>query len=237
MTGQNCVTAPYTLRCDDPIQLQHVYGGRIAAAFAFSFDYLEQAHVSVVVDGVTKIDGTDYDWTGDKQITFRAGSVPASGEEIVIFRDTPENDQIVQWNNGSYIIQSDLNESDLQWLYNIQEQRDWLQIVTGGGSGPNDLVTLGALGDVNLADPVQAPQFLSPDPTSGKWVNRLFQLSDIPADALITEAEQNAGVTPTDAKLFTALAAAKRFDNLIQKATPLGLITKPARSGFRTTST
>ena len=197
-------------------------GDGIAAAFAFSFDYLEQAHVSVVVDGVTKIDGTDYDWTGDKQITFRAGSVPASGEEVVILRDTPEGDQIVQWNNGSYIIQSDLNESDLQWLYNIQEQRDWLQRVTGGGSGVTDLVTLGALGDVTLADPVQAPQFLSPDPTSGKWVNRLFQLSDIPADALITEAKQNAGVTPLDINLFTALAAAKRFDNLIQKTLPPG---------------
>lgn len=94
------------------------------AAFSVGFDYLKQAHVSVTVDAVTKTDGTDYDWSGDKEITFRAGKIPASGTTVVIKRDTPESDQIVQWKDGSYIIAEDLNESDLQWLYNIQELTD-----------------------------------------------------------------------------------------------------------------
>ena len=118
-------------------------GNGSRAVFTFSFDYMKRAHVAVKVDGATKVDGTDYDWTADKQITFKAGKIPASGEKILIVRDTPENDQIVQWQNGSYIVAEDLNESDLQWLYNIQELydndealSDRIDDLNGGTSGP-----------------------------------------------------------------------------------------------------
>ena len=90
--------------------------------FAVPYPYLKRAHVQVSVDGVLKVDGTDYNWTSDRNVQFT--SAPASGTEVLVQRDTPESDQIVQWDNGSYIIAEDLNESDLQWLYNIQELYD-----------------------------------------------------------------------------------------------------------------
>ena len=76
-------------------------GDGSTAVFTFSFDYMKRAHVAVKVDGATKVDGTDYDWTADKQITFKAGKIPVSGEKILIIRDTPENDQVVQWQNAA----------------------------------------------------------------------------------------------------------------------------------------
>jgi len=42
-----------------------------------------------------------------------------------------------------------------------------------------------------------------------------------PAD-IITQAEQNAGAAETDTSIFTSLAAARRFDTLVQTATPTG---------------
>src|SRR5210317_1995603 len=39
---------------------------------------------------------------------------------------------------------------------------------------------------------------------------------------IITEAEQNSGTTETDNNIFTAAAAARRFDGLVQIATPTG---------------
>ena len=111
-------------------------GDGSTAAYTLSFDYMKRAHVSVHVDGTVKVDGTDYDWTADKQITFKGGKIPASGEKILISRDTPESDQIVLWQNGSYVVAEDLNESDLQWLYNIQELYDGISKVDGGTSGP-----------------------------------------------------------------------------------------------------
>ena len=50
-----------------------------------------------------------------------------------------------------------------------------------------------------------------------------IDLDKIKDDDLITYAEQNAGtVTPADTNLFTASAAARRFDTLVQTATPTG---------------
>ena len=111
-------------------------GDGSTAAYTLSFDYMKRAHVSVHVDGTVKVDGTDYDWTADKQITFKGGKIPASGEKILISRDTPEDDQVVLWQNGSYVVAEDLNESDLQWLYNIQELYDGISKVDGGTTGP-----------------------------------------------------------------------------------------------------
>jgi hypothetical protein len=51
---------------------------------------------------------------------------------LTVRRITPENDQIVQWQDGSYIISENLNESDKQWLYLIQEQHDALMQLTHG---------------------------------------------------------------------------------------------------------
>lgn len=192
-----------------------------------SIDYLQRAHIHVYIsddDGDTWQEKSrpgewDFDPTGTS-IVLTTGIT--AGQYVRVLRITPILYRFVDFANGSLLTAGQLDQAEDFSRYVDQEQTDWLQRITGNFSGPGDLVTLNGLGDVSLTDPVQAPQFLSPDPTSGKWTNRLFQLSDIPADALITEAEQNAGVTPTDANLFTALAAAKRFDNLIQKNTPLG---------------
>ena len=90
--------------------------------FAVPFPYLKRADVYVYVDSVAKTDGTDYNWSSDTEILFVAA--PADKAKILFRRDTPEKDQLVQWKNGSYIIAEDLNHSDLQWLYNIQELED-----------------------------------------------------------------------------------------------------------------
>ena len=47
-------------------------------------------------------------------------------------------------------------------------------------------------------------------------------LDRIKNDDLITQAEQDAGATASDNNLFTALAAARRFDTFVQTATPIG---------------
>ena len=114
-------TTPYSYR---------TYAGDGSSAdFSVPFPYLKRAHVQVKVDGALKVDGTDYNWTSDVQVQFTAA--PASGAEILVIRETPDSDQIVLWQNGSYVIAEDLNESDLQWLYLIQEHEDRLNDVDG----------------------------------------------------------------------------------------------------------
>jgi hypothetical protein len=78
-------------------------------------------------------DGTDFNWTSGTQVQLTiapqapvTGTTPKPAEVLTVRRITPEDSQIVQWKDGSYIIAADLNESDLQWLYLIQEHHDWL---------------------------------------------------------------------------------------------------------------
>ena len=49
-----------------------------------------------------------------------------------------------------------------------------------------------------------------------------IDFSKIKNDDIITEAEQNSGTGESDTNVFTALAAARRFDTLIQQSTPSG---------------
>ena len=62
----------------------------------------------------------------------RLGKIPALALKFLIRRETPESDQIVLWQNGSYVVAEDLNESDLQWLYLIQEHHDQIHDLDGG---------------------------------------------------------------------------------------------------------
>ncbi|MGB0824978.1 MAG: phage tail fiber protein, partial [Synechococcus sp.] len=103
--------------------------------FTLTFKYISRDHVEVFrvenADGAeTKLNvittgnptGDEYIWESDSKI--KVGTAPTAVQTLKIQRDTPENQQIVQWSDGSYLIAEDLNDSDLQWLYNIQELED-----------------------------------------------------------------------------------------------------------------
>ena len=103
--------------------------------FDLTFNFISQNHVEVVVsdnsDGaetaLTPIAtgvpvGNEYRWENDTRI--KVGTAPLSTQKIRIGRDTPENQQLVPWSDGSYLLSEDLNTSDLQLLYGLQELED-----------------------------------------------------------------------------------------------------------------
>lgn len=119
-----------------PYSYREYTGDGVAKDFSVPFPYLLRAHVHVYLNDKELIEGTDYNWTSDVEIQL---TVPPSGKVaaappatdtpaqlLTVLRRTPEDDQIVQWRDGSYIIAEDLNESDLQWLYLLQEHHDGL---------------------------------------------------------------------------------------------------------------
>jgi len=103
--------------------------------FTIDFDYIQRDHVqvyrvetannaetelTVIASGDPGAD--EYVWETDKRI--RVGTAPTDEQQLKVQRDTPEDQQLVQWRDGSYIIAKDLNDSDLQWLYGLQELED-----------------------------------------------------------------------------------------------------------------
>ena len=103
--------------------------------FDLTFEFISRDHVGVAViansDGaetvLTVIEtgepvGNEYRWENDTRI--KVGTAPTADQKIRIRRDTPENQQLVPWSDGSYLLSEDLNTSDLQWLYGLQELED-----------------------------------------------------------------------------------------------------------------
>ena len=118
-----------------------IFEGAGLTEFTLTFSYLSREHITVtrinadssktVLTVVTQglPTGDEYIWKADNKI--EVGTALAADQKLEIQRDTPENRQLVQWADGSYIVADDLNESDLQWLYNIQELEDQISAIDG----------------------------------------------------------------------------------------------------------
>ena len=107
-----------------------------ALQFAVSYPYILRSHVKVyygrdILAGTHTallVDGTDYNWTTDTQITLTAA--PSSQSTLTIIRETPTSAQLVPWQDGSNLIAEDLNKSDKQNLYAVQEVQDKNQLAS-----------------------------------------------------------------------------------------------------------
>ena len=105
-------------------------GNGSTTSFAVPFPYLLKAHVHVYL-GFNLLDGTfttelaettGFTWTSGTAI--QAVAAPTSGQTLTVVRQTPNSQQVVQYQDGSTLIADDLNTSDLQNLYVVQEQQD-----------------------------------------------------------------------------------------------------------------
>ena len=107
-----------------------------ALQFAVSYPYILRSHVKVyygrdILAGTHTallVDGTDYNWTTDTQITLTAA--PSAQSTLTIIRETPTSAQLVPWQDGSNLIAEDLNKSDKQNLYAVQEVQDKNQLAS-----------------------------------------------------------------------------------------------------------
>ena len=89
--------------------------------FSFTFQYLEESHVKVEVDGVA-LATTQYSFANATTLQFT--TAPANGAAVRIFRDTDDSDVQAAFFAGSAIRASDLNDNFRQTLFVTQEVRD-----------------------------------------------------------------------------------------------------------------
>jgi hypothetical protein len=113
-----------------PFSYAQYAGNGSTTTFSVPFPYLLKAHVKLytgydIVDGTFDselTEGTDFTWTSGTQVQTTAA--PATGVTLTILRDTPDSLLLVDWQDGSNLIANDLDTSDLQNLYVVQEQQD-----------------------------------------------------------------------------------------------------------------
>jgi hypothetical protein len=117
------------------------------ANYTFSFPYLEQSHIQVRLNGVLT---SGYTFLNASTIAFT--SAPADGAQIEIRRVTPKDVPIVDFQDGSVLLEKDLDLLATFNLYVSQETDD----LAAGGLFVSDAGTFDALDRriSNVADPI-----------------------------------------------------------------------------------
>lgn len=131
-------------------------GNGLTKQFTFDFHYLDSSHVEVTVDGIP------VDFTFLNQNTVVLSSTPPNQAVVVIGRETPIDEAVIDFKDGSILGESDLDNNTLQVLFALQEAYDSFKGVfvvdstdnayDAGGSRIKNLAAGGQPGDaVNVA--------------------------------------------------------------------------------------
>ena len=170
-----------------------------ASSYATGFKYLSSAHVKVLVattDGAARVVLSSSDYTVDdtlETVTITPTIYPTATSPLKIYRETPgsttatKNSPFVDFQNGTVLSESDLDNSTLQSLYLAQETRDYT----------NDTLA-DAVGNDNLPSGAVAGQMLhaTGDPVATKWgdIDTLIQAAS--ANTAGTLPRRDSGGTP-----------------------------------------
>ena len=131
-------------------------GNAVATVFAYSFRIIDQTHITVQIDGVTKTLGADYSVSGvgnngGGNITFAAA--PALGTQVVLSRSVPYSRTIDYVENGDFTAATVDNDEDIQTMLiqQVLERTERVPSLAIGTTIPTPLV---------LPEPVSGGEFI-----------------------------------------------------------------------------
>ena len=194
-------------------------GNASAGPFSISFSYLDEDEVDVTVDGVLKTKTTHYTFPSATTISFTSGNHPANGVAIKFQRNTDISALKVDFEDGSVLTETDLDNNSNQILYGLQEHLDTtlndLVYRDGSKTITGNLVFEGATDNAHettlaITDPTSDKTITLPDTTgtvvttgdtgtvtSTMLADGTIATADL-ADNSVTMAKLNSGTLPSD---------------------------------------
>lgn len=225
-----------------PFSYAQYTGNGSATTFSVPFPYLLKAHVKVYLGLVIETgvytallaDGVGYTWTSGTQIETTVA--PAAGVRLTVRRETPNSSQVVVWNDGSNLIAEDLNISDLQSFYVVQE---WIDYAARSNEVSQQAIAeaLAAVATANAALPkaggtMTGPIVLPADPVQPLQAapKQYVDAADAVLQADINTRWNKSSDTidsteawvSSDGKIATTEAADEQFSTIVQPTTPAG---------------
>jgi len=97
-------------------------GNGSTTTYAITFPYITSSHVIVKVDNVLKTAGTDYTFPTSSTIQFT--TAPANGLVISISRSSSRSTRLVDYQDGSTVTESILDQDSNQLFFVAQEAFD-----------------------------------------------------------------------------------------------------------------
>ena len=98
--------------------------GNTSGPYAISFDYLDQTDVEVRVANVLKTQTTHYTFPSKTSIQFTSGNFPTVGAIIEIKRNTDITTPKVDFEDGSVLTETDLDNNSKHLLFGMQETKE-----------------------------------------------------------------------------------------------------------------
>ena len=98
--------------------------GNTSGPYTISFDYLSESDVEVRVDNTLKTQTTHYTFPSKTSIQFTSGNFPALGATIEIKRNTDITVPKVDFQDGSVLTESDLDNNSKHLLFGMQETKE-----------------------------------------------------------------------------------------------------------------
>ena len=98
--------------------------GNTSGPYAISFDYLEQTSVEVRVNNVLKTQSTHYTFPTKSSIQFTSDNFPTVGDVIEIKRNTDITTPKVDFQDGSVLNETDLDNNSKHILFGMQETKE-----------------------------------------------------------------------------------------------------------------
>jgi hypothetical protein len=175
-------------------------GNGSTTTFSVTFPYIEQAHVIVTVDGVTKTLTTDYTFPTSSTITFT--SAPAASTVIKFTRSSNRTARLVDYQDGSTLTESTLDQDGNQSFFMAQEAID----VTENSLSKNasELFDANNTRIINVADPTSAQ-----DASTKAYVDSILTTNNTAVANATTQANNAAASASTAAgHVSTALGHA-----------------------------
>ena len=98
--------------------------GNTSGPYTISFDYLSESDVEVRVDNTLKTQTTHYTFPSKTSIQFTSGNFPTAGAIIEIKRNTDITVPKVDFQDGSVLTESDLDNNSKHLLFGMQETKE-----------------------------------------------------------------------------------------------------------------
>ena len=132
--------------------------------FSFSFPYIALSHIKAYVDGV---EDTNITFPTPSQVTL--SSTPASGAIVTIQRVTPDNLRLTDFQDGSVLTSSDLDQSADQNFFIAQETKD--EVSSNLSLNNSNVYDAGNRRIINVANPVNNQDAVTKHYLENTWLS------------------------------------------------------------------
>ena len=195
--------------------------GNTSGPYAISFDYLDQTDVEVRVANVLKTQTTHYTFPSKTSIQFTSGNFPTVGAIIEIKRNTDITTPKVDFEDGSVLTETDLDNNSKHLLFGMQETKEDTEGLVSTFVGASAPTGSSIVNGARWYDTVSGRTFIYyVDADTAQWVEASppfdaaefasnVQNSNVAANAAIAQSKLDLSITNSEVNSSAAIDATK----------------------------